>query len=71
MIHGTILKMDKRRTQTNRQMDQRTIKLMAMYKALHAKDEIDWLNMPRKVAERELASIEDYLEQRKTNNSSQ
>ena len=40
-------------------MDQRTRKLMIMYKALHPRDDIDRLYVSRKEGGRRLASIED------------
>ena len=45
-----------------RQMDQRTRKLMAMHKALHPRDDIDRLYVPRKEGGRGLASIEDNVD---------
>ena len=41
-----------------RQMDQRTRKLMTMHKALHPRDDVDRLYVPRKEEGRGLASIE-------------
>ena len=41
------------------QMDQRTRKLMTMHKALHPRDDVDRLYVPRKEGGRKLASIED------------
>ena len=41
-----------------RQMDQRTIKLMTMHKALHPRDDVDRIYVPRKEGGRELSSIE-------------
>ena len=43
-------------------MDQRTRKLMTMYKALHPRDDVDRLYVSRKVGGRELASIEDSVD---------
>ena len=43
-----------------RQMDQR--KLMTMHKALHPRDDVDRLYVPRKEWGRELASIEDSID---------
>ena len=45
-----------------RQMDQRTRKLMTMHKALHPRDDVDRLYVPRKEGGRGLASIEDSVE---------
>ena len=45
-----------------RQMDQRTRKLMTMHEALHPRDDVDWLYVPRKDGGRELASIEDSVD---------
>ena len=45
-----------------RQMDQRTRKLMTMHKALHPRDDMDRLYVPRKLGERILASIEDSVD---------
>ena len=45
-----------------RQMDQRTRKLMTMHKALHSRDDVDRLYVPRKEGGRELASIEDSVD---------
>ena len=42
-----------------RQMDQRTRKLMTMHKALHPRDDVDRLYVPRKEGGRGLASIKD------------
>ena len=42
-----------------RQMDQRTRKLMTMHKALHPRDDVDRLFVPRKDGGRGLAGIED------------
>ena len=44
------------------QMDQRTRKLMTMHKALHPKDDVDRLYVPRKEGGRWLASIEDSVD---------
>ena len=44
------------------QMDQRTRRLMTMYKALHPRDDIDRLYVSRKKGGRELASIEDSVD---------
>ena len=41
-----------------RQMDQRTRKLMTLHKALHPRDDIDRLYVPRKEGQRGFASIE-------------
>ena len=41
-----------------RQMDQRTRKQMTMHKALHPRDDVDWLYVPRKEGGRGLASVE-------------
>ena len=40
-------------------MDQRIRKLMIMHKALHPRDDVDRLYVPRKEGERGLTSIED------------
>ena len=45
-----------------RQMDERTRKLMTMHKALHPKDDVDRLYVPRKEGGRGLASIEDSVD---------
>ena len=45
-----------------RQMDQRTRKLMTMHKALHPRDDVDRLYIPRKEGGRGLASIEDSVD---------
>ena len=45
-----------------RQMDQRTRKLMTMHKALHHRDDVDRLYVPRKEGGRGLASIEDSVD---------
>ena len=45
-----------------RQMDQRTRKLMTMHKALHPRDDVDRLYVPRKEGGRGLASIEDSVD---------
>ena len=45
-----------------RQIDQRTRKLMTMHKALHSRDDVDRLYVPRKEGERGLASIEDCVD---------
>ena len=45
-----------------RQMDQRTRKLMTMHKALHLRDDVDRLNVPRKEGGRGLTSIEDSVD---------
>ena len=45
-----------------KQMDQRTRKLMTMYKALHPRDDVDRLYVSRKEGERWLASIEDRVD---------
>ena len=45
-----------------RRMDQRTRKLMTMYQALHPKDDVDRLYVPRKEGGRGLASIEDSVD---------
>ena len=43
-------------------MDQRTRKLMTMYKALHPRDDVDRLYVSRKKGGRELDSIEDSVD---------
>ena len=43
-------------------MDQKTRKLMTMNKALHSRDDVDRLYVPRKEGGRRLASIEDSVE---------
>ena len=43
-------------------MDQRTRKLMSMYKALHPRDDVDSLYVSRKEGGRGLASIEDSVD---------
>ena len=45
-----------------RQMDQRTRKLMPMHEALHPRDDVDRLYIPRKEGGRGLASIEDSVD---------
>ena len=45
-----------------RQMDQRTKKLMTLHKALHPRDGVDRLYVPRKEGGRGLASIEDSVD---------
>ena len=45
-----------------KQMDQRTIKLMTMQKALHPRDDIDRLYVSRKEGGKGLASIEDNVD---------
>ena len=45
-----------------RQMEQRTRKLMTIHKALHPRDDVDRLNVPRKEGERRLASNEDSVD---------
>ena len=45
-----------------RQMNQRTRKLMTMHKALHPRDDVDRLYVPRKEGGRRLASIEDSVD---------
>ena len=45
-----------------RQMDQRTRKLMTMHKALHPRDDVDRLYVPRKEGGRGLTSIEDSVD---------
>ena len=45
-----------------KQMDQRTRKLMTMYKALHPRDDVDRLYVSRKEVGRWLASIEDSVD---------
>ena len=45
-----------------RQMDQRTRKLMTMRKALHPRDDVDRLYVPRKEGGRGFASIEDTVD---------
>ena len=42
-------------------MDQRTRKQMTMHKALHPRDDMDRLYVPRKEGGRGLASIEDSI----------
>ena len=45
-----------------KQMNQRTRKLMTMHKALHPRDDVDWLYVSRKEGGRGLASIEDTVD---------
>ena len=45
-----------------KQMAQRTRKLMTMHKALHPRDDVDRLYVPRKEGERGLTSIEDSVD---------
>ena len=45
-----------------RQMDQRTRKLITMHKAIHPRDDVDRLYVPRKEGGRGLASIEDSVD---------
>ena len=45
-----------------RQMDQRTRKLMTMHKALHPRDDVERLYVPRKEGGRGFASIEDSVD---------
>ena len=45
-----------------RQMYQRTRKLLTMHKALHPRDDVDRLYVPRKEGGRGLASIEDSVD---------
>ena len=45
-----------------KQMDQRTRKLMTMYKALNPRDEVDRLYVSRKEGGRGLANIEDSVD---------
>ena len=45
-----------------KQMDQRTRKLMTMYKALHPRDDVDRLYASRKAGRRGVASIEDSVD---------
>ena len=45
-----------------KQTDQRTRKLMTMHKALHPRDDVDRLYVPRKEGGRGLASIEDSVD---------
>ena len=45
-----------------KQIDQRTRKLMTMYKALHPRDDVDRLYVSRKEEGRGLASIEDSVD---------
>ena len=45
-----------------KQMDQRTRKLMTIHKALHPRDTVDRLYVPRKERGRGLASIEDVVD---------
>ena len=42
-------------------MDQRTRKLMTMHKALHAKDDVDRLCVPRKEEEEDLPALKTVL----------
>ena len=44
------------------QMDQRTRKLMTMHKALHPRDDVDRLYVPREEAGRGLSSIENNVD---------
>ena len=46
----------------NKQMDQRTRKLMTMHKALHPRDDADRLYVSRKKGGRGLTSIEDSVD---------
>ena len=43
-------------------MDQRTRKLMTMHNALHPRDDVDILYIPRKEGGRRLASIKDSVD---------
>ena len=43
-------------------MDQRTRKLMTKHKALHPRDDVDRLYVPRKEGGREFAGIEDSID---------
>ena len=52
----------KRTREELRQIDQRTRKLMTMHKALHPRDDVDRLYVPRKEGGRGLASIEDSVD---------
>ena len=45
-----------------KQMDQRTGKLMTMHKALHSREDVDRLNVPRKEGGRGLVSIKDSVD---------
>ena len=45
-----------------RQIDQKTRKLMTMHKALHPRNDVDRLHVPRKKGGRGLASIEDSVD---------
>ena len=45
-----------------KQMDQRTRKLMTIHKALHPRDDVDRLYVPRKEGRRGLTSIEDRVD---------
>ena len=45
-----------------KQMNQRTRKLMTMHKALHLRDNVDWLYTSRKEGGRGLANIEDIID---------
>ena len=54
--HGPFLKWTKEEL---KQMDQRTRKLMTMYKALHHRDDEDRLYVSRKEGERRLACIKE------------
>ena len=45
-----------------KQMDERTRKLMTMYKAIHPRDDVDRLYVSRKEGGRGLASIEDSVD---------
>ena len=49
-------------TRELKQMDQRTRKLMIIHKALHPRDNVDKLYVPRKEGGRRLASIEDSVD---------
>ena len=49
-----------------RQMNQRTRKLMTRHEALHPKDDVDRLYVPKKEGGRGLASIEDSVDTSKT-----
>ena len=52
----------KRTREELKQMDQRTRKLITMYKALHPRDDIDRLYVSRRKGGRGLASIEDSID---------
>ena len=52
----------KRTREELEQMDQRTRKLMTMHKALHPRDDTDWLYVSRKERRRGLTNIEDSVD---------